>query len=94
MTVRQTKDTISPEIQRIQRELAALPAKAYVEWQKNTPVRTGNARRNTKLSSKTIEAKYPYAQRLDEGYSKKAPKGMSQPTEKFVEQEIKKIMGK
>lgn len=51
--------------------------KAFVD---NTPFRTGNARRNTLKSGNDIDANYPYAQRLEEGYSRQAPKGMTEPT--------------
>ena len=51
--------------------------KAFVQ---NTPIRSGNARRNTVKSNNDIDANYPYAQRLEEGYSKQAPKGMTEPT--------------
>lgn len=92
MTVRLDKDTITPSIARIKAALEQLPRAAYTEWVKTTPIRTGNARRKTKLNQSTIEANYPYAQRLDEGYSKQAPKGMSEPVKKFIEREMKRIM--
>jgi len=60
-----------------------------------TPKRTGNARRNTLLKDTTILANYEYASNLDEGASKKAPDGMSEPTmqrlQGLVDKEIKKI---
>lgn len=51
--------------------------KAFVD---NTPIRTGYARRNTLKSGNDIDANYPYAQKLEEGFSKQAPKGMTEPT--------------
>ena len=51
---------------------------------KGTPVDSGNARRNTKLSNDSILAQYPYAVRLDQGYSKQAPDGMSKPTDDYM----------
>ncbi len=45
-----------------------------------TPIKSGNARRNTNLVNNSIEANYPYAQRLETGYSKQAPRGMTEPT--------------
>lgn len=45
-----------------------------------TPIDKGNARKNTKLNGDTIHANYPYATRLDTGYSKQAKDGMSKPT--------------
>jgi hypothetical protein len=45
------------------------------------------------MRSKTeIVADYPYAQRLEDGYSKQAPKGMSEPTEKFMQKRLKDIL--
>lgn len=68
---------------------------AYDSFKNNTPVgdpnrwkikykpknyKPGNARRNTVLKNNEIQANYPYAQRLEEGYSSQAPKGMTEPT--------------
>ena len=53
-----------------------------------TPKLSGNARRNTKLSGDRILAQYPYAQRLDQGYSKQAPDGMSTPTTEYIKKYI------
>ena len=55
-----------------------------------TPRDTGNARRNTKLVGDTILAQYPYAQRLEQGYSKQAPDGMSTPTIEYIKKYIDK----
>jgi hypothetical protein len=57
---------------------------------KGTPEDTGNARRNTKLSGDNILAQYPYAGRLDQGYSPKAPDGMSNPTAEYISKYIDK----
>ena len=92
MTVRLEKDTITPSIAKMKAALELLPQQAYKEWVKDTPIQTGNARRKTRLNKNTIEAQYPYAQRLDEGSSKQAPKGMSVPVQKFVEQQMRKII--
>ena len=92
MTVRLDKDTITPSIAKIKAALQRLPKAAFEDWVKTTPIASGNARRKTRLNQNTIEAAYPYAQRLDEGYSKQAPKGMSEPVQKFIEREMKKIM--
>jgi hypothetical protein len=69
-----------------------LPALAYQQWLKNTPIKTGNARRKTRLNRMTIQAQYPYAERLNEGASKQAPDGMSEPVKQYIETEIRKIM--
>jgi hypothetical protein len=64
--------------------------KAYDYFKSITPIRSGNARRNTRLDNKNnIEANYDYASRLDEGWSKQAPKGMTKPTEKKIEELVK-----
>jgi hypothetical protein len=65
-----------------------LPEAALDVFIDNTPIRTGNARRNTSLSNTTITAAYPYASRLDEGYSRQSPRGMVEPTEKWIQQEM------
>lgn len=45
----------------------------------------GNARRSTRLRGRTIEGVYPYAERLEDGWSRQAPKGMSDPTIQHVQ---------
>jgi len=49
----------------------------------------GNARRNTFRNKDSIQADYPYARRLDEGYSPQARKGMTQPTIDYIKRLIK-----
>lgn len=66
---------------------------AYKAFVKNTPIRSGNARRNTKKSGHTINADYPYAQRLEEGYSKQAPQGMTEPTLEEVRKYVYNKLG-
>lgn len=61
---------------------------AYKEFVDNTPIRSGNARRNTKLRGNIIDADYPYAQRLEEGYSRQSPKGMTEPTLEAVREYV------
>jgi len=59
---------------------------AYKTFKQNTPVRGGNARNRTKLETKnTIGARYPYADRLNTGWSGQSPKGMTEPTEKELD---------
>jgi hypothetical protein len=57
---------------------------AYEYFRDITPVRTGNAQRRTRLSGDEIRADYAYAQRLDDGWSQQAPRGMTEPTERFI----------
>lgn len=71
-----------------------MASEAYRVFLRNTPIRTGNARANTELERNEIVADYPYAIRLDQGWSKQSPKGMSEPTIKFLQDYIKKNLGK
>lgn len=57
---------------------------------KITPIDTGNARRNTYHEGDTIHANYPYAKRLDEGWSKQNKKGLIDPTIKHLQDLINK----
>lgn len=81
---------------------------AHQSFVKNTPIgdpnrwktkykpknyRPGNARRNTMLKGNTIEANYPYAKRLEEGYSSQAPDGMTEPTLESVREYVYKTLG-
>jgi hypothetical protein len=51
-----------------------------------TPIRTGNARRNWQQSKRAnkrgfeVENRVPYIERLEQGHSKQAPRGMIGPT--------------
>jgi hypothetical protein len=71
-----------------------LPKEAYDYFVDSTPIRTGNARSKTRLRGNTIDADYAYAERLDDGYSRQAPKGMTGPTEKFLQKRIDDLIGK
>lgn len=89
-------DLITPEIKRIKNELDDYPDDALAEFQRLTPRRSGNARRKTRLAgaknSQMIIADYPYAERLDEGYSDQAPNGMTQPFETWAQRRINRIL--
>lgn len=67
---------------------------AYPAFYKNTPVKTGNARNHTSKTKNEIDAAYPYAKRLDEGYSRQSPKGMVEPAIQAVRDYVKKTLGK
>jgi len=60
-----------------------------------TPIASGNARNKTKRQQLKIKSNYAYAGRLDEGWSKQAPNGFTDPTidelDKFVKNKIKRI---
>ena len=59
-----------------------------------TPFKTGNAKSNTYLGGNVIRAAYPYAVRLDEGSSRQAPKGMTEPTVEFIDKRLKELVEK
>lgn len=63
----------------------------YEFFVEQTPVKTGNARRNTRLKGTTIDANYPYAEPLDQGRSRQSPKGMVKPTEQYLEQRLDQL---
>ena len=67
------------------KDIAKVAYKKFVEL---TPEANGNAKRNTKLQGNEIVADYPYATRLEKGYSKQAPQGMSEPTIEFIREYI------
>jgi hypothetical protein len=81
-------------INKVQADLQKLPDEAYKHFVSVTPIRSGNARSKTRKSGNTIHASYAYAQRLDDGYSKQAPKGMIEPTEQFIQKRINEITRK
>ena len=85
-------NSLSSSLKKIQKKLDQLPQEAYREFVKQTPIKSGNARRKTKLKGDEIQANYPYAKRLDEGYSKQSPQGMVQPTEAFIRKRMKQIL--
>jgi hypothetical protein len=60
----------------------------------NTPIASGNARRNTKKQSNKIVSDYAYADRLDNGYSKQAPQGFTKPTIEQLDDEAQKFIRK
>lgn len=67
-----------------------LAKEAYDYFKRETPIRSGNARNNTRLMGDEIWADYAYAQRLDAGHSQQSPNGMTKPTEKFIQEYIQK----
>ena len=88
------KDNITGDLKNKMKSMKTLYKESLQEFVSLTPIDKGNARRNTKLSNNAIVANYPYAQRLDEGYSKQAPKGMVEPFEKWLDKKIKTTFGK
>lgn len=94
MDVKLAVDLITPSINRINKRLRQLPRLAYNEFVRQTPKRSGRARRRTQLKNNTIHANYPYASRLDEGWSRQAPDGMTKPTEQYIKDYVDQTMRK
>lgn len=92
--IKVAKNKITPSLRKITAKFNELPQEAYKYWKAITPIRTGNARRRTRLQGTKIKANYNYAVPLDDGYSRQAPQGMSKPTEKFIKQQLKKAIRK
>jgi predicted secreted protein len=90
----EVKNNIKQQVAARKKQLEKLQTDSQQEFVKLTPIDQGNARRRTKLQGKAIVADYPYAGRLDEGSSKQAPKGMTEPFIKWYEKQVAKIFGK
>lgn len=89
MKLRLVKDSMTPSLARIDKALRTVMPQAHKFWVNTTPKDEGHARKQTRLKGQTIHADYPYAERLDEGYSKQARDGMSEPTTEFITQKLK-----
>ena len=69
--------------------LDTLPEFAQKEMRANTPIRSGNARRNTNLRGNTVTANYPYAERLEDNWSPQTRgQGIIAPTERDIQKEV------
>jgi hypothetical protein len=89
-----TRNTFPAASRRIRRALDKLPDEAYDVFRDETPIRTGNARSKTRLRGDVINANYPYAGRLDNGYSRQSPRGMVAPTIEFLRKRVRQIIGR
>ena len=87
-------DGLTPILKGMAKTLAQYPQDAEAKFVALTPIDTGNARSRTRLHGDVIEANYPYAQRLDQGWSKQAPNGMVKPFDAWVRGKVKQIFGK
>ena len=74
----------SKVFERRMKKLSGLPSylikDALKITKENTPVRSGNARSKTIIQGDKIVSNYGYAGKLNEGYSKQAPNGFTEPT--------------
>lgn len=93
MKLRLKVSRIEPRLRKMRKELSSVPSEAYDFFKSVTPIRTGNARRKTRLQGSSIKTEYPYAQRLDEGWSKQAPQGMTAPTIDFIKNRVEELLG-
>lgn len=84
-------DKLTRRLSRLANTLQRMPRDAHKEFVKETPVDTGNAKRRTDLRGTEIRGNYPYSVRLNEGYSRQAPKGMTEPVIDFIRDEIRKL---
>jgi hypothetical protein len=78
-------DNLGRELDRaLAKTIDELADEVFVDIRANTPIKTGNARRNwTKKVTNdnfVVENKVPYIERLEAGASRQAPKGIIGPT--------------
>lgn len=75
---------------------------AFTKFKDVTPVKSGNAKKNTRLQGNTINADYAYANVLDKGRhmtrrgmrgSEQAPQGMTEPTIQHIRDYVKQRLG-
>jgi len=88
--INQTISNLKKTFDEINQENAAM-AESVVK--KNTPIRSGNARRNwNKQVDKQgweLSNRVPYIERLDNGWSKQAPQGITKPSIKEIKRKMK-----
>ena len=94
LRVKLVTNNLTPSLRRIADALDKLPVEAHRVFKGETPIRTGNARRRTRLQGEVIKADYPYATQLDDGKSRQAPEGMTKPTEQYITKRVNAIMRK
>lgn len=84
-------------MRQLQRDITeeAIVKAGYPVFVEHTPIKSGNARRHTIKNSDSIQANYPYAKRLDEGWSKQnRPDGMVKPAVAAMRAYVQKMIGK
>ena len=85
------RSKIKARLQEVDRKVNRIKDFAHEEFRKITPIRTGNARSKTNRINRGVEAAYPYANKLNDGFSRQAPKGMTDPTVEKIQQFVRKI---
>jgi hypothetical protein len=90
MTVKFDNKPLTGLVKDLKEEAKTLPQESLMKFKSLTPVKSGNARRNTKLEGQKVVGDYAYSMRLDEGHSKQAPEGMIKPFEKWFKSYVEK----
>ena len=88
--VRKTRN-IDKRINQLNKALPKLVEHGYKVFKAETPIDTGNARSKTKRVRNQIRGDYPYVNRLNNGWSRQSPQGMTTPTIESIKKEVKKI---
>lgn len=84
-----TQGQLNRRARQLTQAFEGLPRAAHDQFRSVTPVDTGNARRSTDIRGNEIQANYPYANRLNEGYSRQARNGMTNPTIEWIRQYLR-----
>ena len=84
-------DQLLKELKDLPEEVAQEAGKYY---KRITPRLSGNAQSKTYTKGKSIKSDYAYAGRLDDGYSKQAPRGMSEPTINYIKELVERQAGR
>lgn len=96
MSLRRVTNRIGPSLRRKAKLLQPIPKKGYDHFKTVTPIDSGNAKSKTKYSTTRnggrITGDYNYANRLNNGYSRQAPEGMTEPTIEHIQKEIKRVL--
>ena len=91
MRVVQKTNNIRKRLKEIERQFPRVRKEAAEKFKDITPIKTGNAQSKTVLKGIEIQANYPYANRLNKGWSRQAPDGMTKNTIEFIRRLIRKI---
>lgn len=85
---------IDRALRRIRENIDDIRTDAHREFVRVTPIKTGNARRNTDLRGSEIQANYDYSLKLEKEHtSRQAPQGMSEPTIDYIKDLVRRIVG-
>lgn len=88
------QDGFNRKIQLLQNLESEVMKETYKFFKSITPKDTGNAKNKTVLIKHRITGNYPYAKRLDEGWSKQAPTGIIKPSIRNMLDNIKTYLRK